>query len=135
MEIKNFFHKIFTGNREPEVPKAVRQKFNEQFNQSINIEWQKTGELYEAIFYRDEREHIASYQKDGLMTCLKINLPLNVLPQKVERNAQKHGELMNAIQIECNDEIQFELIIRDEMLVRFSLLLNDEGELLNKRQL
>ena len=135
MEIKNFFQKIFSGSREPDLPKPVRNKFEARFSESINVEWQKTGEQFEAVFYRDDLEHIATFDADGSVVCLKINLPLTVLPELINQNARKEGELMNAIRIECKDEIQYEMIVRDEMLVRYTLLLNVEGKILNKKQL
>lgn len=135
MEIKNFFQKIFSHHKEIHVPPVVMNCFHEQFSDSMNAEWLKNDEIYEVVFYRDDHENIATYQKNGLMLSLKINLLLEELPDKIKQVGQRVGELMNAIKIEFKDEIQFELIIRDEMLVRFSLLLSEEGELLNKKQL
>ena len=135
MEIKNFFQKIFVHSKEVHVPAAIQQHFQKKFSDAMNAEWQKMDEVYEVVFYHDEHENIATYQKDGLMLSLKINLILEELPNKIKQVGQKFGELMNAIKIEYNEETQFELIIRDEMLVRYSLLLNEAGELLNKRQL
>lgn len=135
MEIKNFFQKIFSGSREPEVPKAVQQKFAEQFDQSINVEWQKAGDQFEAVFYRDDLEHIATYQSDGVMSCLKINLPLNDLPEMVAETVHKEGELMNAIQIDCNGGLQYELIVRDDELNRYFLLLTESGKVIKKEKL
>jgi len=135
MEIKNFFQKIFTHHKEVQVPSAVQLQFQEQFSASINAEWQKSDEVYEVVFYCDDHENIATYQKDGSRMSLKINLLLEELPEKIENEGQKYGELMNAIRMEYENEIQYELIIRDEMLVRYSLLLNETGELLNSRQL
>ncbi len=109
--------------------------FAEQFNHSMNVEWQKMGEQYEAVFYRDDMEHIASYQADGSITCLKINLPLSALPEKVAENVHEEGELMNAIRIECKSEIQYELIVRDPELSRYFLLVSEKGEVLKKEKL
>lgn len=135
MEIKNFFQKIFTGSREVEVPKAVKQKFEERFSQSINVEWQKTGDNHEAVFYLDDLEHIATFQPDGFVFCLKINQPLSQLPENLLEAAGKEGELMNAIKIECKGILQYELIVRDNELQRYFLLLNETGDILKKEKL
>ena len=135
MEIKNFFQKIFTHHKDVHVPSVIQEHFQEQFSDSMNAEWQKNDEVYEVVFYRNEHENIVTYQKDGSLLSLKVNLLLDELPDKITQEGMEHGELMNAIKIEYKDEIQYELIVRDEMLVRYSLLLNDKGEILNNRQL
>lgn len=135
MEMKNFFQKLFTGSRETEVPKVVKLNFEERFSQSINVEWQKVDGQFEAVFYRDDLENIAIFEKDGTMICLKTNLPLTALPENVAQNARKEGELMNAIQIECTGELEFELIVRDESLVRYFLLIDEKGQILKKDKL
>jgi len=135
MEIKNFFQKIFIHHKEIQVPSDIQQHFHEEFSDSINAEWQKNEEVYEVVFYHNEHENIAIYQKDGSLLSLKINLVLEELPDQIRLGGQEYGELMNAIKIEQKNEIQYELIVRDEMLVRYSLLLNEEGGLLHKKQL
>lgn len=135
MEIKNFFQKIFIHHKEVQVPSDIHQQFREKFSDSINAEWQKNEDVYEVVFYHNEHENIATYQKDGSLLSLKINLVLEELPDIIRQGVQENGELMNAIKIEDKNEIQYELIVRDEMLIRYSLLLNDEGELLYKKQL
>lgn len=135
MDVKNFFQKIFTANKDIHVPEPVKEKFAEQFDESLNIEWHKTGDKYEAVFYKEDLEHIACYKKDGQMHCLKINLPLAKVPEDIVNAAETHGELMNAIYIECDDTQNFELIVRDSELIRFTLLLNESGEVLEKEKL
>ncbi|MCE4564899.1 hypothetical protein INQ51_11320 [Maribellus sp. CM-23] len=135
MEIRNFIQKIFSGGNEIQVPEPVKKQFAEQFADTINIEWQRTGDLFEAVFYRNDLENIASYRKDGAFVCLKINLPLSELPLKVTETAAEHGELMNAILIECDDKREYELIIRDTELVRYFLLADEEGNVKRKEKL
>jgi hypothetical protein len=135
MDIRNFFQKIFVSSKELHVPEPVKQKFEEQFAGSLNTEWQKSGDQYEAVFYKNELEHIAAYKKDGSMVCLKVNLPLDSLPAVVEKTASDEGELMNAIQIECDDSRKYELIVRDTELIRYFLLVSEDGEILKKEKL
>ena len=135
MDIINFFQKIFTGGKGIELPTLVKQEFEKQFSNSLNIEWQKNGDLFEAVFYINEAEHIAVYKNDGASVCLKINLPLIGVPENIQHVAKEEGELMNAIQIECDGILKYELIVRDKNLVRYSLLLNEKGTILKKEKL
>ncbi|WP_372772968.1 hypothetical protein [Mangrovibacterium sp.] len=135
MDVKNFFHKILSGNKGTTVPATVKENFALKFNHPINTEWQKTGEQFEAVFYKDDLEHIARYSPDGKLTCLKVNLPLEGLPPMIETTAKKHGELMNAIFIECEESRKYELIVRDSELIRYFLLVNQDGEVAEKEKL
>lgn len=135
MDVINFFQKIFSNHRDIQIPPVVKEKFAGQFDESLNIEWQKSGEQYEAVFYKEELEHIARYNEDGAMVCLKINLPLTKVPDEIRQKAETQGELMNAIYIECDDLQKFELIVRDSELTRYTLLLNESGEVLEKEKL
>lgn len=135
MDIRNFFQKIFISSEDFRIPETVQKEYDEQFAGSINTEWHKNGDQFEAVFYKDEREHIATYNKDGSMACLKINLPLDVLPGSVGKTARIEGELMNAIQIDCDNSRHFELIVRDKDLIRYFLLVGEEGEILKKEKL
>lgn len=118
-----------------QLPESVKKHFSEHFADTLNTEWQQTGDLFEAVFYKDELEHIASYQKDGAFVCLKINQPLSALPEKITGVAAKYGELMNAILIECNDFREYELIIRDAELIRYFLLVDENGTVKRKEKL
>ena len=135
MDVKNFFQNILSANKGTHVPAPVRENFARQFDQPLNTEWQKAGEQFEAVFYKDELEHIARYQKDGKMSCLKINLPLGTLPPDLVEATKQHGEIMNAISNECEGNLKYELIVRDSELIRYFLLLGPTGEVLEKEKL
>lgn len=135
MDFINFFQKIFTGGKEIDLPAIVKEKFETQFTNSLNTEWHKNGEQFEAVFYKNEVEHIAVYKYDGAMVCLKINLPLTSVPENILQTAKHEGELMNAIQIECEDNLKYELIVRDTELIRYFLLLDENGSILKKEKL
>lgn len=135
MDVKNFFQKILSGNKVIPVPATVKTSFSKQFVEPLNIEWHKTGEQFEAVFYMDDLEHIARYKADGEMTCLKINLPLDGLPETVRAAAQGHGELMNAISILCDEKQKYEVIVRDKDLNRYFLLIRTNGEVAEKEKL
>lgn len=117
------------------LPPVIKKSFFEKFGESLNVEWLQTDDFYEAIFYLEDIEHIASFDSFGKILYLKKNLSIHSTPQHIAEKASKHGELMNAIEIYENEIVGYELIVRDNMLIRFSLLLNEKGGLIHKSKL
>jgi len=132
--MKNILSKIFKFTSVT-LPAPVKIAFAAKFGESLNVEWLQTDDFYEAIFYLEEIEHIARFDSTGKILNLKKNLSIHSIPEHIKEKAAKHGELMNVIEI-CEDEIVgYELIVRDESLIRFSLLLNEKGGLIHKNKL
>lgn len=135
MDLKNFFQKIISGNKTIVTPPAVKLALEKRFDNPLNTEWTKIGDQYEAVFYKDELEHIARFDETGLLLSLKVNLPLEKVPALIHKTAQSYGELMNVIAIFHEDSVGYELIVRDEKLTRFSMLLNADGEVIQTEKL
>jgi hypothetical protein len=135
MDVKNFLNKILKGSMGENVPALVKDAFNKQFDNPLNPEWVKAREYYEAVFYKNELEHLARYLANGELESLKINMPLEEVPENIRGTAKKHGELMNAIAIHHHDLTTYELIVRDRDLIRYSLLLDLSGEVIEKEKL
>jgi len=132
--MKNILSKIFKFSS-VSLPLKVKDSFFEKFGDSINVEWLHTDDIYEAIFYLEEIEHIAHFDTVGKLLNFKKNLPIHTTPEHIKEKAALHGELMNVIEIREEEIIGYELIIRDETLIRFSLLLNEKGGLIQKSKL
>jgi hypothetical protein len=132
--MKNILSKILKFSS-VSLPVKVKNSFFEKFGDSLNVEWLRTDDFYEAIFYREEIEHIARFDSTGKLLNLKRNLPIHATPDHIKTKAADHGELMNVIEISENEIVGYELIIRDEELIRFSLLLNEKGGLIQKSKL
>jgi hypothetical protein len=132
--MKNILSKIFKFSTVT-LPEDVKNSFSEKFGDSINIEWIRTDDFYEAIFYHEEIEHIAHFDSKGKLLNLKKNLSIHSVPQHIKEKASEHGELMNVIEISEQQIVGYELIVRDEALIRFSLLLNERGGLIQKSKL
>lgn len=132
--MKNIFGKLFKFTT-INVPIPVRESFLAQFGDSINVEWIQTDDSFEAIFYLDEVEHIAHYDQNGKLLNLKTNLPIQEIPEHIQKKGLEHGEIMNVIEIRENEIVGYELIVRDETLIRYSLLLNENGGLIQKSKL
>ncbi len=132
--MKNILSKLFHFSI-VNVPTKVKNSFLQKFGESLNIEWLKTDDFHEAIFYLEDIEHIARFDAAGELLNLKKNLPIQSTPQHIKDKAAEHGELMNVIEIREDEIVGYELIVRDETLIRFSLLLNQKGGLLQKSKL
>jgi hypothetical protein len=132
--MKNIFSKIFKFST-VSLPTEVKESFAEKFGDSINVEWLQSDDFYEAVFYNNDIEHIAHFDSDGNLLNLKKNLSLAKTPPHILQKAKLHGELMNAIEISEKEVVGYELIVRDEALIRFSLLLNEKGGLIHKSKL
>jgi len=132
--MKNILSKIFKFSN-VSLPEAVNSSFLKKFGDSINVEWLHSDDFYEAIFYLEDIEHIAHFDITGKLLNLKKNLPIQTTPEHIKRKAALHGELMNVIEIREEEIVGYELIVRDETLIRFSLLLNEKGGLIQKTKL
>jgi hypothetical protein len=135
MDVKNLFLKILSGSKGTNIPLAVKEAFIKQFDNPLNTEWSKTENHYEAVFYKDELEHIASYKINGELLNMKINMQLNTVPESILNAIKDHGELMNAIAIHEKGKVQYELIVRDEELIRYFLLVSSSGKVIEKEKL
>lgn len=128
--IKNLFQR-----KNLKIPDDVLKRFTNSFHKSINIEWSKTGKAYEALFYENELEKIARFDKKGNLIEIRTNISTSDLPNDLISLATSHGELMNAIQI-LRDELTFhEIIVRQDAVKRYILLVDQYGEILKKEKL
>jgi len=132
--MKNILSKIFKFSS-VSLPEAVKDAFLKKFGDSINVEWLHSDDFYEAIFYLEDIEYIAHFDSAGKLINLKKNLPIHGTPEHIKQKAALHGELMNVIEIIEEEIVGYELIVRDETLIRYSLLLNERGGLIQKNKL
>jgi hypothetical protein len=132
--MKNILGKILNFSSVA-LPEVIKKSFFEKFGNSINVEWLHSDDFYEAIFYLNDVEHIAYFDMSGQLLNLKKNLSIQSVPDHIKNKAALHGELMNCIEISESEIVGYELIVRDEALIRFSLLLNEKGGLINKGKL
>ncbi len=109
--------------------------FTEIFHNSINIEWSKTGNVYEALFYDGEIEKIARFDKRGNILEIRTNVSPADLSEPALSTASANGEIMNAIEILRNEKVFYEIIVRENPVKRILLLLNDNAEILAKKVL
>ena len=57
------------------------------------------------------------------------NLPVEYLPKPIKNLALSKGEIMNAVLKNKGNKIEYELIIRNDLLKRYLVIISDLGEL------
>jgi hypothetical protein len=128
--IKNLFQR-----KSLKIPQEVTAGFVDFFNHSINIEWSKTGKIFEALFYENEIEKIARFDKKGNLIEIRTNISPASLPEPAKTVASSKGEIMNAIVINKEDKILYEVIVRENPVIRILLLISDNAEILSRKVL
>jgi hypothetical protein len=132
--MQNILSKIFHTNK-TKPAKAILKSFIAHFGHSINVEWHNEKENFEALFYIEDMEHIALFSPEGHMLEKKRNLLLSSAKPEIAIQTQNVGEMMNLIEIERDGMIYFEIIARDLYLDRYYILLDYNGNVLDKRKL
>jgi hypothetical protein len=132
--MKISFAKIFKSHAKT-VPAIVKSELFNHFPEAINIDWDSKQELWEAVFYVNDVEHIAQISETGVLKEYKRNLWPNELPGQIAAESNKCGEIMNGIVIFKEDGQFFEVIVRDTKLNRTLLLFNQEAVLLSSIKL
>jgi hypothetical protein len=127
----NFFSKIF-GDSIFSPPDVVKNSLKERFPSVINVEWNKTAENYEAIFYKDNIEYIANFDRSGVLIVYKMFLTEGFLPEKIKSTMKGKGEIMNVVMINKGNSITWEIIYRDKELIRYLMLFNEIGVILEE---
>lgn len=130
--MKDFLKSVIEGSGiSPSL--QCQQSFSENFKDAINVEWSRTEECYEAVFYRHKLEHIALFSLEGILMEYRKKLPAEFLPEPIKNLALSRGEIMNALMKNKGNTLEYELIVRDETPARHLLLLSDVGELKEER--
>lgn len=130
----NFFQRLLSGSLV--MPgRLIKSAFHSKFPDAVNVEWFEWNQGYEAVFYIENREFIAHYEKDGALVELRENIAPGNFEGKIANIARTYGEVMNVIRIEKLNVILFEIIYRTSDLVRYFLLLDEKGKELAKDKL
>lgn len=130
--MKDFLRKVVEGTGIA-PPVVCRQAFDENFEDAMNVEWHRTDEYYEAIFYRHNLEHIALFNLKGILVEYSKKLPAEYLPLPIKDLAISWGEIMNAVLKNRGNMLEYELIVRKEACKRYLLVIDEVGELMEER--
>lgn len=129
---KRFFKNLLAGDQAPPSNKLVNE-LNTQFAGAINVEWFKKESDFEAVFYYNQLEHIASFDAKGNLMEYKINIPPTQLPPYIVETITTIGEIMSSVIIHKINNLFYEIIIRNTVLQRLVVVFNAEGEILERR--
>lgn len=125
---KDFFKSFFEKNI-IRIPKEVLETFKDKFPFAYNVEWHKHKDCFEAIFYDNEIEIISKFNKEGIWIETSTNRDVSEIPENIRASAEIYGEIMNSIEFESPDSRKYEIIVRDTQLIRYLLIVNENGEI------
>lgn len=124
---------MFFKKSKKSIPDSIKKRFLSFFPKAFNVEWNKMDDYFEALFYNDDVEHIAKLSHEGALMEYKKNIRISDIPEFIKAKAAEQGEIMSAIIIFPQQTVQYEIITRNENLSRDLLLLDDQGNLLEKK--
>ena len=132
--MNDFLRKVVAGDgvRPPEV---CLQSFNQNFKDAINVEWFIKESYSEAIFYKNKLEHIAIFSPSGDLREYRLNLPLEFLPEPIQKSVLSKGEIMSSVMRNKGNLIEYEVIVRDIQLNRYLIILSDLGKISEEKRL
>jgi hypothetical protein len=96
------FGKIFQSQSK-QIPGKVKKQLEKSFPGAKNIDWEIKNDIFEAIFYLNDVEHIAKFTNQGTLLEYKKNLWLTELPEEINKSGGIFGEIMNGIVVNRND--------------------------------
>ena len=132
--MRAFLKKIIEINTHT-PPDEVLDSFNKNFSDTMNIEWFSRKDCYEAIFYKDNSEHIALFDPEANLLEYRVNITASHLPVAISEIAGSRGEIMNSVLKNKGNKIEYELIVRDKDLKRHMVVFSDNGKLIEDRHL
>jgi hypothetical protein len=132
--MKDFLKKLLDG--QTDFPsKLCLDAFAINFKDAINVEWHKKDDYFEVIFYHDEHEHIAHFNKIGNLVDYLVNLSVEHLPFIIRSKVEEMGEIMNVVMRNKGNSVEYEVIYRNTALSRHSITLTNLGKILIEKQL
>ena len=127
MGMENFVKKVFEGEKEVHPSVECLSIFNNSFPKAAGMEWFDRKDFLEVIFYEEGMEHIARLKKEGSLIDYRKFLPEGYLPESIKNSFSPAREIMNVVLINRGNTIEYEVISRDEHLVRYLTILTDLG--------
>lgn len=113
-------------------PPRIEQSLKENFADAINIDWIMREGRFEAIFYKDNIEHLALFSIVGQLLEYKMNLSEDFLPLPVKSALPPGCEIMNVVLNNHGNSISYEVIYRDKELRRYVMVMDETGKPLSE---
>jgi hypothetical protein len=130
----DFFSKIFKDSIAGPTRK-IRQSFSMRFPDARSIEWNNQNGVFEAIFYDQDLEKIARFDLEGRLSETRINVSPEDIPATIKANIDSEMEVMNCIIADNNSRILYELIVRNQSLIRFLIIVDESGAIVKNEKL
>ena len=132
--MKSFISKIFKGNG-ISPPDNIANKLYDNFENAINVDWYKKEEAFEAVFYKENQEYLATFDFDGNLKEYKVYMLEGYLPETIKNLAESRGEIMNAVLTNKGNSINYEIIVRVTPSKRFMITISDTGVIIDDKEL
>ena len=132
--MEDFVRKVIEGDGS-EPPKACQDAFSNKFSNAINVDWYDRGECWEAVFYKNKLEHVASFTTEGELSEYKLMLQEPYLPGRISEVLKKKGEIMNAVLRNKGNSLEYEVIVMDSDMKRSMFVFSEQGKVLLSRDL
>jgi hypothetical protein len=132
--MNTFLENLLDGNRRKPSDICL-QAFDQNFQNTINVDWYDRGSYFEAIFYKDNLEHIALFNPSGSLLEYRLNLPDGYLPETIRNKVESKGEIMNTVMRNKGNTVEYEVIVRDKELNRYLITFSDIGNILEEKKL
>lgn len=129
-----FFRKVIEGNGISPT-EVCRQSFEKNFEDAVDVEWFDRENYIEAIFYKNNLEHIALFEKSGILVEYLQNLTPDNLPSAIREIVDSRGEIMNYVLKNKGNMLEYEVIIRDKDLNRYQITLTDPVKVIEEKKL
>lgn len=129
-----FLINLFSEER-IEPPGPCLDALSRHFPNAVRTDWSSKDQLFEAVFYMENLEHIARYNADGDLQDYMVHLSHEMLPASIRSDLKGRGEIMSTVLLNNRYSISYEVIIRDVQLKRHLILLSFNGTVLGERTL
>jgi hypothetical protein len=93
-----------------DVPQAVRTAFDNQFDNTMMVNWKKKGENYKAMFTMNMKKHMAEFSSSGELIAKGEKIDRNDLPTAVSDVVKRDYSSSNIDEIyrvEKNGQTQY----------------------------
>lgn len=130
----DFFSKIFKDSITGPSRK-IRESLSKRFPEARSVEWNNQSGVFEAIFYDHDLEKIARFDLEGTLLEIRINISPEDIPSTVKANIDSGMEIMNCIVADNNASIFYELIVRNQSLIRFLIIVDESGAIIRNEKL
>jgi hypothetical protein len=129
-----FLKKLLKGNGVSPSDVCLKS-FNQNFKDTLNPEWFLKENHFEAIFYKENLEHIALFSLEGELIEYRLNLPHDYLPQPIKKLVADRGEIMSSVMRNKGNLIEYEIIVRDADMLRHMITISDIGKIIEEQKL